>query len=104
MIDDHLSTTQVGWLLGRSSGSVREMIRDGEVEATRIVGGFRIPRDEVLRVSRETIQEKAGRKLTDAELERLVEDVPANNEAKAHEPIRLVEPPRPRKRARPPDE
>ena len=93
-MDDHLSTTQVGWLLGRSSGSVREMIRDGEIEATRIVGGFRIPRDEVLRVSRETIQEKAGRKLSDAELERLVEDVLAANEAKANEPIRLVKPPR----------
>jgi excisionase family DNA binding protein len=50
-MDDHLSTTQLGWLLGRSSGSVREMIRDGEIEATRIVGGFRIPRDEVIRVS-----------------------------------------------------
>ena len=100
-MDDHLSTTQVGWLLGRSSGSVREMIRDGEIEATRIVGGFRIPRDEVLRVSRETIQEKAGRKLTDAELERLVEDVLTANEAKANEPIRLVKPPRTRKRAKP---
>ena len=100
-MDDHLSTTQVGWLLGRSSGSVRDMIRDGEVEATRIVGGFRIPRDEVLRVSRETIQEKAGRKLTDAELERLVEDVLATYEANAREPIRLVKPPRLRKRARP---
>jgi len=77
------------------------MIRDGEIEATRIVGGFRIPRDEVLRVSRETIQEKAGRKLSDAELERLVEDVLTANEAKANEPIRLVKPPRTRKRAKP---
>ena len=100
-MDDHLSTTQVGWLLGRSSGSVREMIRDGEIEATRIVGGFRIPRDEVLRVSRETIQEKAGRKLSDAELERLVEDVLTANEAKGNEPNRLVKPPRTRKRAKP---
>ncbi len=77
------------------------MIRDGEIEATRIVGGFRIPRDEVLRVSRETIQEKAGRKLSDAELERLVEDVLTANEAKGNEPIRLVKPPRTRKRAKP---
>ncbi len=77
------------------------MIREGQIEATRIVGGFRIPRDEVLRVSRETIQEKAGRKLSDAELERLVEDVLAANEAKANEPIRLVKPSRPRKRAKP---
>ena len=100
-MDDHLSTTQVGWLLGRSSGSVREMIRDGEIEATRIVGGFRIPGNEVLRVSRETIQEKAGRKLSDKELERLVDEVLATNEAKANEPIRLVKPPRTRMRAKP---
>jgi excisionase family DNA binding protein len=96
-MDDHLSTTQVGWLLGRSSGHVREMIRDGELEATRIVGGFRIARDEVLRVSRETIQEKAGRKLSDAELERLIDEVLATNEEHAKEPVRLVKPGRKRK-------
>jgi len=71
-VDDHNSTTQVGWLLGRSSNAVRE-----------------------------TIQEKAGRKLSDAELERLVDEVLATNEAKGTEPIRLVKPPRSRKRARP---
>ena len=70
------------------------MIRDGELEATRIVGGFRISRDEVLRVSRETIQEKAGRKLSDAELERLIDEVLATNEEQAKEPVRLVKPPR----------
>ena len=98
-MDDHLSTTQVGWLLGRSSGSVREMIRDGDIEATRIVGGFRISRDEVLRVSRETIQEKAGRKLSDAELERLIDEVLATNEEQAKEPVRLVKSSRKRERA-----
>ncbi len=89
-MDEHLSTTQLGWLLGRSSSSVREMIRDGELEATRIVGGFRIARDEVLRVSRETIQEKAGRKLSDRELEALVDEVLATNEQRANPPVRLV--------------
>lgn len=100
-MDDHLSTTQVGWLLGRSSNAVREMIREGEIEAMRIAAGFRIPRDEVLRVSRETIQEKAGRKLSDAELERLIDDVLATNEEKANQPTRLVKLPPTRKRARP---
>jgi excisionase family DNA binding protein len=97
-VDDHLSTTQVGWLLGRSSNAVREMIREGEIEAARIVGGFRIPRDEVLRVSRATIQEKAGRKLSDKELERLIDEVLRTNEERANEPIRLVKPSRARKR------
>lgn len=52
-MDDHLSTTQVGWLFGRSSGSVRQMIRDGEIEAGRITSGFRIPRDDVLATNTE---------------------------------------------------
>jgi excisionase family DNA binding protein len=97
-VDDHLSTTQVGWLLGRSSNAVREMIREGEIEAARIVGGFRIPRDEVLRVSRDAIQEKAGRKLSDKELEGLIDEVLASNEARTNEPIRLVKPSRKRTR------
>ena len=74
------------------------MIRDGELEATRIVGGFRISRDEVLRVSRETIQEKAGRKLSDAELERLIDEVLTTNEEQAKEPIRLVKASRKKRR------
>jgi excisionase family DNA binding protein len=93
-MDDHLSTKELGWLLGRSSSSVREMIRDGEIEAARIPGGFRIPRDEVLRVSRETIQGKAGRKLSDAELEGLIDEVLATNESRAEAPVRLVKPSR----------
>jgi excisionase family DNA binding protein len=97
-VDDHLSTIQVGWLLGRSSSAVREMIREGEIEAARIVGGFRIPRDEVLRISRDTIQEKAGRKLSDKELEGLIDEVLATNEEQAKEPMRLVKPSRKRTR------
>ena len=100
-MDDHLSTTQVGWLLGRSSNAVREMIRDGEIEAMRIAAGFRVPREEVLRISREAIQEKAGRKLSDGELERLIDDVLATNESQSNEPIRLVKPRRAGKRTKP---
>ena len=99
-MDAHLSTKELGWLLGRSATSVREMIRDGEIEGVRIPGGFRIPRGEVLRVSRETIQEKAGRKLSDSELERLVDEVIATNESRADAPIRLAKPSR-RKTRRP---
>ena len=93
-MDDHLSTTQVGWLLGLSSGSIRRLIREGEIEAARIPGGFRIARDEVLRISRESVQQQAGPKLSDRELESLGEEVIATNEAREREAatVRLVKP------------
>lgn len=76
-----LSTTEVGWLLDASPGAVRRMIRDGQLEATRIPGGFRIPRAEALRLSRERIEREAGRTVADGELERLVDDVLETNRA-----------------------
>jgi hypothetical protein len=39
VVEDHLSTREVGWIPGRSPGTVRDMIVAGEIEATRIVGG-----------------------------------------------------------------
>ena len=42
-MDEHLSTKELGWILGRSTGTVRDMIRDGEIEGVRIPDGFRIP-------------------------------------------------------------
>ena len=69
-------------MLGRSTGTVRDKIKDGEIEAIRIVGGYRIPRAEVLRLARERIENEAGRKLKDRELEHLVDDLIATNEAK----------------------
>lgn len=91
-MDDHLSTKELGWVLGRSDGSIRELIRDGEIEAVRLVGGFRIPRAEVLRVGRERIEAEAGRKVADRELERLIDDVIARNQAATEEAgaVRLV--------------
>ncbi len=80
-MDDRLSTEQVGWILGKSAGSVRDMIRDGEIEAVRLVGGFRIPKAEVMRLGRERIEAEAGRKVSDAELERLIDQVIATNES-----------------------
>jgi excisionase family DNA binding protein len=80
-MDDHLSTEQVGWLLERSPGTVRDMIRDGEIEGARVPAGFRIPKAEVLRLARDRIEAEAGRKLSDAQLERLIDKVIATNEA-----------------------
>jgi hypothetical protein len=79
-MDDHLSTRQVGWILDRSPGAVRDMIRDGEIEGARLPGGFRVPKAEALRLARERIETEAGRKLSDRELERLVDDLIATNE------------------------
>jgi excisionase family DNA binding protein len=81
VVEDHLSTREVGWILGRSPGTVRDMIVAGEIEATRIVGGYRIPKAEALRLGRERIEDEAGRKLSDTELERLIDDVIRTNEA-----------------------
>ena len=79
-MDDHLSTREMAWVLGRSSGNVRDMIRDGEIEGIRIPDGFRIPKAEALRVARERIEAEAGKKLSDRELERLIDEVISTNE------------------------
>lgn len=79
-MDEHLSTKEMAWVLGRSPGTVRDMIRDGELEAVRIVGGFRIPKAEALRVARDHVEAEAGRRLSDRQLERLIDDVIATNE------------------------
>jgi hypothetical protein len=57
------------------------MVKSGEVEGSRIATGFRIPKAEVLRLARDKVEAEAGRKLSDRELERLVDDVIATNEA-----------------------
>jgi excisionase family DNA binding protein len=80
-VDENLSTKQMGWILGRSQGTIRDMIRDGEIEGVRIPGGFRIPKTEALRLARERIEAEAGRKLSDRELERLIDEVIATNES-----------------------
>ena len=74
------STRQVGWLLGKSSGSVRRMIRDGDIESVRVPGAIRVPKAEALRIARDRIEAEAGRKLPDRELERLIDEVFATNE------------------------
>lgn len=78
-MNELLSTREVAWVLGRSAGSVRDMIRDGEIKGVRLPGGFRIPKAEALRLARERIKAQVGRTLTDSKLERLIDDVIATN-------------------------
>lgn len=80
-MDEHLSTKEMGWVLGRSANTVRDMIRDGEIEGIRIPDGFRIAKSEALRLARERIESKAGRELSDGELEKLIDDVISTNSA-----------------------
>jgi hypothetical protein len=80
-MDDHLSTEQVGWILERSSSSVRQAIKDREIEAARVPSGFRIPKAEVLRLARERIESETGKCLPDRELERLIDRVIETNSA-----------------------
>ena len=79
-MDEFLSTREMAWVLGRSQGTVREMIRDGEIEGVRLPAGFRVPKSEAVRLARERIEAEAGRKLSDRELERLIDEVIATNE------------------------
>lgn len=81
-MDDYLSTRQMSWVLGRSPGTIRDLIRGGEIEGVRLPGGFRVPRTEVLRLARDRIEAEADRKLSDRELERLINEVIATNEAR----------------------
>ena len=82
-MDEHLSTQQVAWVLGRSPGTVRDRIQDGEIEAIRIVDGYRVPRAEVLRLARDRIETEADRTLSDRDLERLIDELIATNEGNA---------------------
>jgi hypothetical protein len=82
-VDDFLSTKAMGWLLDTSAASVRRMIRDGEIEGVRLAEGFRVPKAEALRVARERIEAEAGRKLSDRELEALIDTVLTTNEGPA---------------------
>ena len=79
-MDELLSTKELGWVLGKSPGAVRRMIREGEIEAVRIPGAIRVPKAEALKMARERIEAEAGRKVSDRELERLIDQVIATNE------------------------
>jgi hypothetical protein len=80
---ESLSTEQLGWVLGRSANSIRDDIRDGTIEGSRIPSGFRIPKAEVLRLAREKVEAEADSKVSDRQLERLIDEVIATNEAAA---------------------
>jgi excisionase family DNA binding protein len=81
-MEDQLSTQQVGWVLGRSPGTVRDKIQDGEIDAVRIVDGYRVPKAEVLRLARDRIEQEAGRKLSARDLEQLIDELIEANEAR----------------------
>jgi excisionase family DNA binding protein len=80
-VNDLVTTQQLAWVLGRSTGTIRDQIKAGEIEATRIVGGFRIPKSEALRLAREKVEAETGGKISDAKLERLVDEVISTNES-----------------------
>jgi hypothetical protein len=80
-VRDSLSTQELGWVLGRSSNSIRDDIRSGVIESTRIPSGFRIPKAEVLRLAREQVEAEGERKPSGKELERLIDEVISTNEA-----------------------
>ena len=78
-MDELLSTKEMVWVLGRSPGTIRDMIRDGEIEGSRLPGGFRVSKAEALRLARERIEAEEGGKVSDRQLERLIDEVIATN-------------------------
>ena len=80
-MNDLLTTQQLAWVLGRSAGTIRAQIKAGEIEGTRIVGGFPIPRSEALRLAGEKVEAETSRKMSDKQLERLVDEVIETNES-----------------------
>jgi hypothetical protein len=79
-MDEHLSTEEVSWILERSPGTVRDMIGDGDIEGIRIPAGFRIPKAEAIRLARDRIEAEAGRKLSDRQIERVIDELIKTNE------------------------
>ena len=80
LVDDHLSTREVGWIVGHSAGTLLDRLKAGEIEATRTVNGYRIPKEEALRLGRERIEAETGRKIADRKLERVIDDMIEANE------------------------
>jgi hypothetical protein len=79
-MEEFLSTKQMSWVLGRSQESIRDMIRVAEIDGVRLPAGFRVPKAEALRLARDRIEGEAGRKLSDREIEKLIDEVIATNE------------------------
>lgn len=79
-MNELLSTRELGWILGKSPSSVRRMIRDGEIEGVRVPGAIRVPKAEAMRTARRRIEVEAGRRVSDRELERLIDQVITTNE------------------------
>ena len=80
-MNDLLSTQQLAWVLGESTGTIRDQIKAGDIEASRIVGGYRIPKSEALRLAREKVEAETSTKISDAKLERLMDSVIETNES-----------------------
>jgi excisionase family DNA binding protein len=80
-MNDLVTTQQLAWVLGESASTIRDQIKAGEIEATRMVGGFRIPKAEALRLAREKVKAETGRTMSDTRLQRLVDDVIETNES-----------------------
>ena len=58
------------------------MIQSGELEAVRLPDGYRVPKAEVLRLARERIEGESDRKVSDRQLERLIDEVIKTNTAR----------------------
>jgi hypothetical protein len=79
-MDELLSTREMGWFLAKSPEAIRRMIREGEIEGVRVPGAIRVPKAEALKAARQRIEAEAGRKVSNRELEELIDKVISTNE------------------------
>lgn len=81
-MNELVSTRELGWILGKSPSAVRRMIREGEIDGVRVPGAIRVPKADVIRAARQRIEAEPGRKVSDRELERLIDQVITTNEGR----------------------
>ena len=80
-MNELLSTREMGWLLAKSPERIRRMIREGEIEGVRVPGAIRVPKAAALTAARQRIEAKAGRKVSDRELDQLIDQVITTDES-----------------------
>jgi excisionase family DNA binding protein len=81
VLKEQYSTKEVAQLVGRSQSAIRGLISRGELNAERLPGvGYRVPREAVLRLARDTLRDEAGTQLSDARLAKLIDEVISRTE------------------------
>ena len=75
-MQEQYTTAEVAQLIGRSAAHVRSLIKRGDLKAERLPGvGYRVPREAMLSLARETLRDEAGAELSDRRIGELIDQV-----------------------------